>query len=175
MKILVLMPLDERCVPAATAIYQALPKEVKDITFAIPMYMEYLVKAKIEGSWEEAVVRSLFSSKKLLDVLKPEDDYILIGNAPKDFKFDAIFNFQDIDKSLPYKDVFLDKVKSIFNVDEEPLLKGLLGNLYSGESSTFSLHNCIATADFLAKYIKTINIEETYNKVIKEYQKIVGE
>lgn len=175
MKILVLMPLDERLVPAATAIYQALPKEVKDITFAIPMYMEYLVKSKIESSWEEAVVRSLFSSKKLLDVLKPEDDYILIGNAPKDFKFDAVFNFQDIDESLPYKDVFLEKVKSIFNVEEAPLLQNLLGNLYDGSASTFSMHNCVATADFLSKYIKTINIEDAYNKVTNEYKKIIGD
>lgn len=175
MKILVLMPLDEQHVPAATAIYQALPKEIKEISFALPMYMEYLVKTRVEKSWEEAVVRSLFSSKKLLDVLKTEDNYLLIGNAPKSFKFDAVFNFQDIDESLPYEDKFLEKVKSLFNVNEEPLLHSLLSDLYKTEDSTFSLHNCIATADFLSKYIETINIEEAYNKVLTEYKKVIGE
>lgn len=30
---------------------------------------------------------------------------------PKDFKFDAVFNFQDMEETLPYEDKFMDKIK----------------------------------------------------------------
>lgn len=175
MKILVLMPLDEQHVPAATALYQALPKEIKEITFALPMYMEYLVKTKIEPSWEEAVVRSLFDSKKLLEVLDEKDNYILIGNTTKDFKFNEIYNFQDIDRSAPYEDKFLEKVKQIFSDIEEPILQKLLNETYSNSDSKLALHNCIASADFLSKIVNTMDTKDHYDKVIQKYKIIIGE
>lgn len=47
MKILILMPCSEAWTYHATGIYKALPQDVKEITFAMPMYMEYLVDTKI--------------------------------------------------------------------------------------------------------------------------------
>ena len=55
MKILVLMPLDEQHVFAATAIYHYLPKYLQDRCFSLPMYRQYLRDCKLERSWEECL------------------------------------------------------------------------------------------------------------------------
>ena len=168
MKILVLMPLDEQHVPAATAIYEYLPKEIRDICFSLPMYMQYLMSTKLERTWEECCVRTLFDSQKLLDVLKPQDDYILIGNTAKKYKFDNVFNFQDIEKAQSYKDVFLEKIRQIFG-HNDPIIDKLIYNLHENKESSLALINCRATADFLTDYINAGSFSEQYDfKKIKE-------
>lgn len=47
MKILILMPLDEKWVYMATGLYKALTAKAKEVTFAMPQYMEYLIDTKI--------------------------------------------------------------------------------------------------------------------------------
>lgn len=50
MKILVLMPLDEKNTYTAAGIYKALPAKVKDITFSMPMFMDYIVGTKASSN-----------------------------------------------------------------------------------------------------------------------------
>lgn len=154
MKILVLMPCDERMTYIAAKIYKELPNEIKDITFSMPMFMDYLVSSKIVGNWVYAFFDSFVSMKNIYKTAaKEKDDLIVFGTAPKNMKFDAIFSFQDDAEQMPYKDSFLRKVKEI--VKDEPKLAAYVENLYGAEDSKFNLYNCKATAGFLAEYIKT--------------------
>ena len=154
MKILVLMPCDERMTYYAAKIYKELPNDVKDITFSMPMFMDYLVSSKIVGNWVYAFFDSFVSMKNIYKTAaKSKDDLIVFGTAPKNMKFDAIFSFQDDAAQMPYEDHFLRKVKEI--VSDEPKLTAYLENLYGAEDSKFNLYNCDATAGFLAEYIKT--------------------
>ena len=154
MKILVLMPCDERMTYIAAKIYKELPNEVKDITFSMPMFMDYLVSSKIVGNWVYAFFDAFVSMKNIYKAAaKEKDDLIVFGTAPKNMKFDAIFSFQDDAEQMPYKDNFLGKVREI--VEDEPKLTAYVENLYGAEDSIFNLYNCNASAGFLADYLKT--------------------
>ena len=154
MKILVLMPCDERMTYYAAKIYKELPNDVKDITFSMPMFMDYLISSKIVGNWVYAFFDSFVSMKNIYKTAaKNKDDLIVFGTAPKNMKFDAIFSFQEDAEQMPYKDKFIGKVKEI--VKDEPKLAAYVENLYGAEDSKFNLYNCKATAGFLAEYIKT--------------------
>lgn len=166
MKILLLMPIDEPHTVAATTIYRDLPNEVRERTFSMPMYMQYLVTTKIAPNWEYALVDTMFASKKLLSTLTSEDDYLLIGNAPADEKFDAVFNFQDIELDEKYEDKFLAKVAELVKADEK--LYNLVSNLHKADESKMCLHNCLATADFLAAYMGT---DPHLDKIKAKYEK----
>ena len=50
MKILVLMPCDEKMTYYAATIYKNMPKEIKEVSFMMPMYMDFLVNNKIAPS-----------------------------------------------------------------------------------------------------------------------------
>lgn len=50
MKILVLMPCDERMTYIAAKIYKELPNEIKDITFSMPMFMDFLISSEVVGN-----------------------------------------------------------------------------------------------------------------------------
>lgn len=170
MKILVLMPCDEQHVHAAAGIYKALPQELKEQCFPMPMFMDYLIQNKVVGNWIFAFFDSMISLKsiyKTADVNK--DDLIVIGTAPKDFEFDVVFSFQEIDNKEEYKDNFLEKViKPVVAKDET--LYSMVSNLYNVDDVQFALHNCIASADFLAAYIKT-DVKEKLEVLKKEYEK----
>lgn len=179
MKILLLMPCDEQHTHAATAIYKALPKEVKEITFAMPMFMEYLTSTKLVGNWIMAFYDSLVSAENVYKTaVSSNDDLIIIGNVSKDncSFFDAIFNCQDIEESLDYQDNFLDKIKEIVAEDEK--LSKRVANMYDNSDSKLALHNCAAIADFLSAYLKTDakleEIEKHYKKKLKELNMVNG-
>lgn len=168
MRILVLMPLDERCAYMAMGIYKNLPAEIKDKTFCMPAFMDYLVTSKLVPNWEYALFDTLLTSEKILNV--EDEDVIVLGNVKKDYKFDAIFNFQDIDNDLPYKDTFVKKMRE--TVASEELLLSKIDNLYGAEDSQLALKNCRATADFLTAYFDT---DPKLNELKKEYLKKVQE
>lgn len=168
MKILLLMPLDQQHSDAAMAIYKALSPHAKDVTFAMPSYMEYLVQTKLTPNFSYAFFDTLLAAQKLYTASKKED-LIIIGNTSKNFAFDKIFNFQDIEESLPYQDDFMEKLKTV--VKEEPKLLELVNNNHTADESTLALHNCIATADFLSSYLNTsidkTRIKNKYDQQIK--------
>ena len=166
MKILLLMPLDERFAHMAIKIYSALPHEVKDKTVCMPAFMDYLVTTEFCKNWTYALFDTLLTTGHLCET---EEDIIVIGNVSKKYKFDAIFNFQDIEEDLPYKDVFVEKIQEI--VKDEKVLEKYISDLYTAEDSKMSLHNCIATADFLAAYSQT---DPHLDKIKEEYEEKIG-
>lgn len=170
MKILVLMPLDEQSSIMALKIYDALPHEIKDKTFCMPAFMDYLVKTEICKNWTYAFFDSLLTAKRLYENTEEEQDLIIIGNTCAAHKFDAVFNFQDIDKDLPYKDNFAEKMYEV--VKGEEMLENLIKDLHKAEESKMALHNCIATADFLTAYLKT---DPHLGQIKKEYHKKLEE
>lgn len=176
MKILVLMPLDEKWVYAATAIWDKMDDEIRDHCFAMPMFMQTTVTWGRSRNWTDAAFFALKCSEYVYQTAEKEGDpLIIIGNMPKDFKFDAVFNFQDMEETLPYEDKFMDKIKeSLKKVSSEDvlLLEGMINNLYTAEDSTFSLTNCQATADFLGAYMKA---EIDFKKIEEEYKKALEE
>ena len=167
MKILVLMPCDEQHVHAATKIYEMLPQEIKECTFAMPMFMEYLIETKIVRNWIFSFYDTLISAQHLYEAAEREDeDLIIIGNIPANYKFDIVFNFQDIEQSLSYKDTFIEKIKELVQEDEK--LYSMISNLHKANESELALQNCIATADFLTNYIKADATKEL-KRIEKEY------
>lgn len=171
MKILVLMPLQEQSAYMATGIYKALPHEMQEKCFAMPMFMEFLVQTKMSPNYTFALFDTILSAEKLCETAEKDKlDLLVIGNVNNKYKFDKIFNFQDIETDLLYKDDFITKVAQI--VADEPLLRDKIGNLYTDKDSTMALHNCIATADFLTAYMETDphieKITEEYNKRIEQ-------
>lgn len=162
MKILVLMPCDERMTYVAAEIYKNLPNNVKDVTFSMPMFMDYLVSSKIVGNWVVAFYDALVSMKQVYKA-SGEENLIIFGTAPKDLEFDVIFSFQDADQTLSYKDVFLEKIKEM--VAEDELLTSKIAALYSVDDVKYALTNCSATAEFLTSYLKSNEkLEEFYEK-----------
>lgn len=148
------MPCDERMVYTAAKIYKELPNDIKDITFSMPMFMDYLISSKVVGNWVYAFFDAMVSMKNIYKTaVKSKDDLIVFGTAPKNMKFDVIFSFQDDAEQMPYKDNFLHKIKDI--VKDEPKLTAYVENLYGAEDSKFNLYNCRASAGFLSEYIKT--------------------
>lgn len=168
MKILVLMPLQEQSAYMAMGIYKNLPASIKDKTFCMPAFMDYLVTTKLVPNWEYALFDTILCAEKMAAV--EDEDLILLGNVNKNLHFDAIFNFQDINKTLPYKDVFVEKMKD--KVKTEKLLLSKVNNLYTAEDSTFRMKNCRATADFLAAYLDT---DLKLDKIKKDYEKAIKE
>lgn len=151
MKMLILMPCDEQHVYAATAIYNALPQELKDNTFAMPMFMEYLRDTNQVGNWVKALFYTILAAEGLYAATPKNENFILIGNIGNEFKFDVVFNFQDIDESLPYEDKFMDMCQNI--VKDEPSLFQYIAELHQADESKMALQNCVATADFITDYI----------------------
>lgn len=170
MKILVLMPLDQQHVDMSAAIYKALPHEIKEHTFVMPMFMEYLISVGKSQNWLWAFFDAIVSAKSVYQTAdKNNDNLIIIGNLPIDYKFDAVFNFQEMDESLPYKDNHAAKIKEL--VQNEEVLANIVNNLYGADASKFSLHNCVATADFLTAYLDTDpkidELKEKYKDILK--------
>lgn len=154
MNILVLMPLNERQVYAATGIYKNLPTDVQEKTFPMPMYMQYLISTKRASNWMEAAI---FSIACAINFCKQHEEVVILGNLPMDKKsFDRVYNFQDIEQNMPYKDEAINKlIETIGDSDSDEdsknhLLK-YLGNLHVADESEMALHNCRATAGFLGK------------------------
>lgn len=172
MKILVLMPCDEQHVYAAAGIYKALPNELKEVTFPMPMFMDYLIQNKVVGNWIMAFFDSLISMKNLYKAAtEANDNLLIIGTAFADMEFDAVFNFQEIEESLPYEDKFIEKIREAVKSDEK--LTDMVNNLYDGASSKLALMNCVASADFLTKYMNT-DIKNKLDTLRKEYEKQLG-
>lgn len=158
------MPLNEAWSYMANGIYRAMPVEVRDKTFVMPMFMEYCVTTKIAPNWMYAVYDALITVRQVYDTAK-DDDLIVIGNCDADLKFDAVFNFQDIEEDLPYSDKYVEKLKTIVK-DDEKLSSYLV--LHEAEESKMPLHNCAATADFLTDYLAT---DPHLEDIKKEFQK----
>lgn len=158
MKILVLMPLDEKWSYIASGLFKALDKEAQDATFCLPMFNEWqlqtgkmVVGADLPKSWSVATFGSLIKAREMYQLQdKAGRDLIIIGNIAPDYKFDAIFNFQDPNEDLSYKDEFLDKLDEY----SDPTLQSALKR-YDASASVFTLHNFTAAGQYISAYLKT--------------------
>ena len=83
MKILVLMPLDQQHVDMSAAIYKALPHEIKEHTFAMPMFMEYLISVGKSQNWLWAFFDAIVSDIALLISLS--NSLLLVYRNTADF------------------------------------------------------------------------------------------
>lgn len=176
MKILVLMPLDEKWSYIATAIYKNLSAKAKENTFVMNMFSEWQMNTKhmVAGAdlpihWNVATFGSIIKARELYKLQEQsKKDFILIGNIDPSYKFDLIVNFQDLDKDLPYEDLYVQKLREVFK--ENDYLTQLLV-MYSTNSSTMMLHNTTAAAKFLSAYLETDpctdEIKEKYKDALK--------
>lgn len=156
MKILILMPLDEQHVYAATGIYKNLSPELQNITLAMPMFMEYLIETHISPNWVYALFDTLISAKSYCKTAEQsKGDLIIIGNTLKDYQFDAVFNFQDIEEALPYKDNFIEHLLNDEQIKENQVLLQQIAGLHEAHESILPLMNCKASAQFIEDYMKT--------------------
>lgn len=170
MKILVLMPLDERWSYIATELWKHLDEDARDCTFAMPMFTEWQMATKrfVLGSdlpphWNVATFGTLVKAREVYHIQEAvERNLIIIGNIDPDYKFDAVFNFQDVNQDLPYQDHYLDKLSEAFK-NEPSLVKYL--HFYPSTASTLTLHNIEAAAAFLSAYVRTdVHLDEVRAK-----------
>lgn len=171
MKILVLMPCDEKSVYLAAGLYKSLPQNIREKTFAIPMFMDYLVQTHLVDNWISSFYYAALSARKIYNATTEDEDLIIIGNVTKDFTFDIVFNMQDAEESLPYTDEFLDHI--IKTVGDDSILGSYVENIYAAADSSLSLRNCIASADFLVDYLQTKGVEIACQNLQDYYQKII--
>lgn len=164
MKILVLMPLDERYTYLAAAIYKCLPKDVQEHTLCMPAFMDYMVNVKLCPNWEYALFDTILTAEKVYSATGDEN-LIILGNINADCKFDIVFNFQDNYEDLPYEDKFLEQMQKL--AKGEPKLEALVNNVHVASESKMTLHNCEATANFLTDYLAT---DPKLDEIKKEYE-----
>jgi hypothetical protein len=163
------MPLDERMSHYAYKIYSELPNEIKEITFSMPMFMEYTIITRVAQNWKHALFKALAGAERKYSEAG-DGDLVIFGNMPSDFHFDAVFNFQDDKLQLPHEDNFLARVREE-EVASKSISAARLENMHGASESKFQLTNCKATAGFLSEYIKTDpkieDIKEKYKDKLK--------
>lgn len=158
MKILVLMPLDEKWSYVATELWKHLSDKAKENSFAMPMFTEWQLKTKkmvvgadLPPHWNVATMGSIIKAREIYKIQdSAKKDFILFGNISPDYKFDAIFNFQDTEEDKAYEDKYIEKLKAALGDDLAPYF-----NFYPSTASKMPLHNVEAAAAFLSAYIET--------------------
>ena len=170
MKILLMIPLDEKWSYIATALYKNLDKETQNNTFCMPMFTEWQLATKkmiigndLPQNWSVATFGSIVKAREMYKLSElNNDDFILIGNINPQYKFDMIFNFQTEEKDEVYEDLYIEKLKIIFK-DDKVLYDSLI--FYDSTASMMTLHNIKAAANFISDYIKTdANIDKIKEK-----------
>lgn len=159
MKMLILMPLDEKWVYAATGIYKEIEDEMKTLVFFMPMMMEYLIQTKIAPDWATAAVETIYSACQVYEAAG-DDDLVIIGNLPTSYKFDIIHNFQDIEEALPYKDLFIEKLSEVCHdtLPDTDIVFKYIDNLHKAEESDLALQDCEATAHLISAILKPCEV-----------------
>lgn len=164
MKILVLMPLSESHSHIAMAIHKALPHEVREKSFIMPAYIDYILTTKAVENSILAVSNALYAAQLCWKQAEEKgEDLIIFGNIDTSFKFDVIFNCQDDKLDMPYKDGRAEKmVELVKGTDVEYIAH----ELYTDKDSKMALHNPVAIADFLTAYLET---DPHLEKIAAEY------
>jgi hypothetical protein len=172
MRILVLMPCDERAVYVAAAFYRYLPDNLKEQCFSMPMFMDYLVDTSIVKNWIRAFYYSLVSAEAILRGSDGKESIIICGNVDKKYDFDIILNLQaDGNDEQLYQDNFIEHLKTI--VEEDPVLAGRISNLYGATDSILPLYNAELGAQLVADLIATDNSTEI-DAIKKRYQELAA-
>lgn len=158
------MPLSESHSAIAMAIQKALPHELADKSFFMPAYIDYLLTTKTVENSIYAVSNALLAAQICWKQAEErKEDLIIFGNVDKSFKFDAVFNCQDLQEDLPYQDGRAEKMQELVKGSEAEYIAH---KLYTNADSQMPLHNAVALADFLTAYIKT---DPHLEKIAAEY------
>lgn len=160
MKILILMPIGEDYSYIASGLFKALDQEARDCAFSLGMFSEWqrttkkmVIGKDLPNTWTVATFGSLMKARELYRLQDAaKKDIIIIGNISPDFKFDAVFNFQDPEKDAPYEDRYLAKVAAA--AQGEDALQDAL-RVYDASVSQMALHNFAAAGKFISEYLKT--------------------
>lgn len=160
MKILVLMPIGEDYSYIASGLFKALDPEARDCAFSLCMFSEWqrttqkmVVGADLPKTWTVATFGSLMKARELYRLQEAaKKDIIVIGNISPDYRFDAIFNFQDPERDAPYEDRYLTKIAAVAQ-GETALTEAV--RVYDASASQMTLHNFVAAGKFLSAYLKT--------------------
>ena len=178
MKILVLMPLDERQVYNCVGLWKAFvaaqgQKWTSDNLFFMPLYMDYLTTTGKSVNWMEAAGQAIISAKEMVSSSK---SIIVFGNLPVDAAtFDYIFNFQQNDQAIPYKDLVLEAICKTAQESNDDYLKQLFSNFYTADASIMALQIFTATAGFLSKWYTSEEQVDTVTERYKDKFKIFKE
>ena len=158
MRILVLMPCDERQTYQASGLMKYLDKEAAKYTFSMPMYMDYLRITKLVKNEFSNYCYTALAAKKLVEAsIQHDEPLIICGNVNKNYSFDAILTFMDGEETQPYEDKFLDKIRSQLDFSDADLskLKDYFLNLYEDKDAIFRMKDWKAAAEFISKYFKS--------------------
>ena len=105
---------------------------------------------------------------RVKQVYNQNENFILFGNIDKSCKFDAIFSFQDLERTLPYQDGTIEKIKQLDFIKSDPQLLAPLNALYSADDvNQIPLTNCSATAELINKFFES---DPQLDKIKAEYQ-----
>lgn len=180
MKILLLMPIDEKWSFMAAAIFNQLSDKAKDACFSLAMFSEWqivtkklIIGADLPINWNTATFGSLMKAKEWYKQREKDNkDCIIIGNVDASLSFDAVFNFQDEFEDLKYKDLYIEKLQDAFK-DTRVITNAL--TLHKQEESKMTLHNIAATATFISAYCETDphleEIKKKYSATLKFKEK----
>lgn len=114
----------------------------------------------------EAAGQAIISTKEM--VSSDHQNIIVFGNLPMGTTtFDYIFNFQQNDQAISYKDLALEAMCKLAQESNDDYLKQLFSNFYTADASIMALRNFTATADFLSKWYTS---EEQMVEVVERYK-----
>lgn len=157
MKILVLMPLDERYVYASWGLYKQLSAKAKEKTFNMLGFVDYLHQT-FKGPWNAGVGAAIKSA----DGVYASYD-IVFGNMSKFAKFDIIFNITDGQTEEPYEDRVIKKL-------EEEIMSKF--ELHTADESKFCLVNFEAAGKLISRlYENGKASEEKLEELKEEYER----
>ena len=166
MKILVLMPLDERQVFHAMGLYAALNPATKAKCINMPGFMDWAVLVGKARNWEDALFKALITANDVVRK-KVQEDIFVFGNVPIDAaKFDLVVSYKDGADSSSYQDRFLEMMRQ--KAAQEPQLAHLVEKMYTADDAKLNMVNRQATGDFLSQYIETG--VETDDQLRQQYQ-----
>lgn len=139
------------------------------------MYIQYLIETKQAASLAEAYFYAARSAEMLYKRAKEEDNLVIFGNMSINYKFDAVFNFQN-NTFDAYRDVFLEALNEVLKDDEETneLLTQYTKNLHKADESSLILVNIDAASNFINSYMSTnveqqlIELQQNYLSKLKE-------
>lgn len=116
----------------------------------------------------EAAGQAIISTKEMVSS-GHHQNIIVFGNLPvvTTATFDYIFNFQQNDQAIPYKDLVLEAMCKVAQESDDDYLKQLFSDFYNADASIMALQNFTATADFLSKWYTS---EEQMNTVTERYK-----
>ena len=163
MKILVLMPLDERqvynCVGLWKAFVAAQGQEwTSDNLFFMPLYMDYLTTTGKSINWMEAAGQAIISTKEM--VAASNKNVIVFGNLPV---------------TVTTLDLVLEAICKIAQESNDDYLKQLFSNFYTADASIMALQIFTATAGFLSKWYTSEEQVDTVTERYKDKFKIFKE